>query len=86
MSRVEEGARTGRYELTAAQWQTIEANLPMKAGDRGRTAADNRTLVNTVKSMNIALAVGEPNYAVPIESSEAVWLARHAGSHQAATT
>jgi transposase len=39
---------TSRYELTAAQWRTIEAILPGKAGDRGRTAADNRTFVNGV--------------------------------------
>jgi transposase len=39
---------TSRYELTAAQWRTIEAMLPGKAGDRGRTAADNRTFVNGV--------------------------------------
>lgn len=35
-----------RYELTEAQWQQIKDLLPGKAGDRGRTAADNRTFVN----------------------------------------
>ncbi len=37
---------TQRYELTEAQWQQIKDLLPGKAGDRGRTAADNRTFVN----------------------------------------
>ncbi len=37
-----------RYELTEAQWQKIEDLLPGKAGDRGRTASDNRTFVNGV--------------------------------------
>jgi transposase len=37
-----------RYELTAAQWRRIEAIVPGKAGDRGRTAADNRTFVSGV--------------------------------------
>src|SRR5215203_1670800 len=40
---------TKRYELTKAQWhKKIEDLLPGKAGDRGRTAADNRTFVNGV--------------------------------------
>ena len=39
---------TSRYELTAAQWRKIESILPGKAGDRGRTAADNRMFVNGV--------------------------------------
>ena len=39
---------TSRYELTAVQWRRIEAMLPGKAGDRGRTAGDNRTFVNGV--------------------------------------
>lgn len=37
-----------RYELTDAQWNKIENLLPGKAGDRGRTASDNRTFVNGV--------------------------------------
>jgi transposase len=37
-----------RYELTEAQWQQIKDLLPGKAGDRGRTAADNRTFVSGV--------------------------------------
>ena len=37
-----------RYELTDAQWQRIEALLPGKASDPGRTAADNRLFVNGV--------------------------------------
>ena len=37
-----------RYELTDAQWQRIAALLPGKAGDPGRTAADNRLFVNGV--------------------------------------
>ena len=37
-----------RYELTGAQWQKIEALLPGKAGDPGRTATDNRLFVNGV--------------------------------------
>ncbi|MCA6096776.1 IS5/IS1182 family transposase, partial [Bradyrhizobium sp. WSM 4400] len=31
-----------RYELTEAQWARIAPLLPGKAGDPGRTAADNR--------------------------------------------
>ena len=38
----------GRYELSDAQWQRIAGMLPGKAGDRGRTAADNRLFVNAV--------------------------------------
>jgi transposase len=36
-----------RYELNEAQWRRIEAMLPGKAGDPGRTA-DNRLFVNGV--------------------------------------
>ncbi len=35
-----------RHELTDAQWARIEHLLPGKAGDLGRTAADNCTFVN----------------------------------------
>jgi transposase len=37
---------TKRYELTKAQWREIKDLLPGKAGDRGRTAVDNRTFVD----------------------------------------
>src|SRR2546423_5001570 len=37
-----------RYELTDAQWRRIEALLPGKASDPGRTAADNRLFVHGV--------------------------------------
>ena len=37
-----------RYELTDAQWARIETLLPGKAGDRGRTAKDNRLFVDGV--------------------------------------
>jgi transposase len=37
-----------RYELSQAQWERIEALLPGKAGDPGRTASDNRLFVNGV--------------------------------------
>lgn len=37
-----------RYELTTAQWERIASLLPGKAGDPGRTAADNRLFVNGV--------------------------------------
>jgi len=37
-----------RYELSEAQWRRIEPLLPGKAGDPGRTAADNRSFVNGV--------------------------------------
>jgi transposase len=37
-----------RYELSDAQWRRIEGLLPGKAGDPGRTAADNRLFVNGV--------------------------------------
>jgi len=37
-----------RYELNEAQWSRIGPLLPGKAGDPGRTAADNRLFVNGV--------------------------------------
>jgi transposase len=37
-----------RHELTDAQWERIEDLLPGKAGDPGRTAADNRLFVDAV--------------------------------------
>lgn len=37
-----------RYELTAAQWTRIAPLLPGKAGDPGRSAADNRLFVDGV--------------------------------------
>jgi transposase len=37
-----------RYELTNAQWERIASLLPGKAGDPGRTAADNRLFVDGV--------------------------------------
>ena len=37
-----------RHELTDAQWELIAPLLPGKAGDRGRTAKDNRLFVNAV--------------------------------------
>ena len=37
-----------RYELTDRQWQAMEALLPGKLGDRGRSALDNRAFVNGV--------------------------------------
>jgi transposase len=37
-----------RYELTTLQWERLEPLLPGKAGDPGRSAADNRLFVNGV--------------------------------------
>ena len=37
-----------RYELTQAQWERIAHVVPGKAGDPGRTGADNRLFVNGV--------------------------------------
>ena len=37
-----------RYELTASQWERIAPLLPGKAGDPGRSGADNRLFVNGV--------------------------------------
>ena len=37
-----------RYELTDAQWRRVEGFVPGKAGDPGRTGADNRRFVNAV--------------------------------------
>lgn len=37
-----------RRTLTDAQWERIEPLLPGKKGDRGRTGADNRLLVDAV--------------------------------------
>lgn len=41
-------ARPSRYELSHRQWERIEQLLPGKAGDPGRTAADNRLFINGV--------------------------------------
>jgi transposase len=37
-----------RYELTEAQWQTIEPIIPGKKKDPGRTAQNNRLFENAV--------------------------------------
>ncbi len=37
-----------RHELTDEQWACIRDHLPGKAGDPGRTAADNRLFINAV--------------------------------------
>ena len=37
-----------RYELSDVQWGQIAGMLPGKAGDPGRTGADNRLFVNAV--------------------------------------
>jgi len=37
-----------RYELSEAQWHRIEALLPGKAGDPGRSGGDNRRFVDGV--------------------------------------
>jgi putative transposase len=37
-----------RYELSDRQWERIASLLPGKAGDPGRTAADNRMFVDGV--------------------------------------
>jgi putative transposase len=37
-----------RRVLTDGQWKAIEALLPGKAGDRGRTGSDNRLFVEAV--------------------------------------
>jgi transposase len=37
-----------RYELSEAQWRRIATLLPGKAGDPGRSGADNRLFVNGV--------------------------------------
>ena len=37
-----------RHELTDEQWEAIEPLLPGRAGDPGRTAADNRLFVDAV--------------------------------------
>ena len=38
----------GRHEPTGSQWQAVGRLLPGKAGDRGRTAADDRSSVDAV--------------------------------------
>ena len=37
-----------RHELAPEQWKRIEGMLPGKAGDPGRTAKDNRRVVNAI--------------------------------------
>jgi hypothetical protein len=41
-----------RYELSDAQWDRVAPLLPGKAGDPGRTGADNRLFVNGVLSQD----------------------------------
>ena len=41
-------SKPSRYELTQAQWERLQKDLPGKAGDPGRSGADNRTFVNAV--------------------------------------
>lgn len=48
MSNLKSSLRPSRYELSHLQWARIEALLPGKASDPGRTAADNRLFVNGV--------------------------------------
>lgn len=48
MSKQKSLTRPSRYELSHTQWARIESLLPGKAGDPGRTAADNRLFVNGV--------------------------------------
>jgi putative transposase len=48
MAWVKEDPMARRHELTDAQWEQIRDLLPGKAGDPGRTAADNRLFVNAV--------------------------------------
>ena len=40
-----------RHTLTDDQWDKIKDALPGKAGDRGRTAEDNRLFINAVMWM-----------------------------------
>ncbi len=48
MAWVKEDPMGRRHELTDVQWEQIRDLLPGKAGDPGRTAADNRLFVNAV--------------------------------------
>lgn len=48
MATLKECCMRRRHELTDTQWEAIQALLPGKAGDPGRTAADNRLFVNAV--------------------------------------
>ena len=45
---VGDDAMAKRYELSDQQWERIAPVLPGKAGDPGRTGADNRLFVNGV--------------------------------------
>ena len=48
MAWVKEDAMARRHELSDTRWEQIRDVLPGKAGDPGRTAADNRLFVNAV--------------------------------------
>lgn len=61
-----------RHELTDDQWEAIKDLLPGKAGDPGRTAADNRLFVNAVLYV---LKTGIPRDDLPARfgTSNPVW-------------
>ena len=61
-----------RHELTDAQWERIKDLLPGKAGDPGRTAADNRLFVDAVL---FVLKTGIPWEDLPVRygKSNSVW-------------
>lgn len=42
-----------RHELTDVQWKHIGPMLPVKIGDAGRMATDNRLFVNAVLKIGI---------------------------------
>ena len=50
---------TSRYEWTAAPWRRSAGRLPGKAGDRGRTATDNRAVGNGVRWVRRSGAQGK---------------------------
>ena len=55
-----------RYEVSVWQWGRISALVPGKAGDPGRTGADNRLFGNGASSFAIALS----NPSVPANADD----------------
>ncbi len=63
---------TRRHELTDAQRARIKDLLPGKAGDPGRTAADNRRSVNAVRSV-LNTGVPRPDPPARYGNHNAAW-------------
>lgn len=61
-----------RHELTDEQWERIKEHLPGKAGDPGRTAADNRRFVNAV-IFQLKTGIAWPDLPARFGKHNTVW-------------